>query len=115
MSKQTKKAKVPLKELPFMSSALPKLFNSGGSETLMNEPYQANAAIPLSESTNLDVFDVHSNRLDGVLKSWNFKRVPVADDGNCLFYAVAHSLPQTQKDSNTTVGLVERLGCTPDT
>ena len=50
-----------------MSSALPKLFNSGGLETLTNEPYQANAAIPLSESTNLDVFDVHSNRLDGVL------------------------------------------------
>jgi hypothetical protein len=29
MSKQTKRARIPLKELPFMNSALPKLFNCG--------------------------------------------------------------------------------------
>ena len=30
--------------------------------------------------------------MENVLKSWNFKRLPVSGDGNCLFYAVAYSL-----------------------
>ena len=83
MSKQTKRATIPLKELPFMNSALPKLFNSGGLETLSNETYTSNT-VPLSESTNHHVLDLHTSRLDGVLKSWNFKRIPVSGDGNCF-------------------------------
>ena len=37
MSKQTKRARIPLKELPFMNSALPKLFNCGSLETLVQD------------------------------------------------------------------------------
>ena len=39
----------------------------------------------LSESTNCDVFDVHANRLDGVLKSWNFKCIPVTSNKVAYF------------------------------
>ena len=36
--------------------------------------------------------DSNVRRLENVLKSWNFKRLPENGDGNCLFYAVAYSL-----------------------
>ena len=74
MSKQTKRAKIPLKELPFMSSALPKLFNSGSLETTthINEVDMA-----LYDSTNCDnALNIHTNKLDSILKAWNFKCVP---------------------------------------
>lgn len=110
MSKRTKRANIPLKELPFMNSALPKLFNCGELEALTSDSYRSNA-ISLSESTNHDVLDLNASRLDGVLKSWNFKHIPVSGDGNCLFYAVAHSL--VQRDSSTMTVLVEKLKYTP--
>ena len=90
MAEQSKRSKVPLKELPFMNSALSKLLNCDGLEAPDN--------IALSESTNRDVMDIHAKRLDGVLKSWNFKRIPVTGDGNCLFYAVAHAILQKKKN-----------------
>ena len=80
MSKQTKQAGIPLKELPFMNSALPKLFNCGSLETLVGGNDLDRI---LSDSTNQEVtVNTHSLRLDGVLTSWNFKRVPVSGDGN---------------------------------
>lgn len=92
MSKQTKRARIPLKELPFMNSALTKLFNCGHLET----PDDGNELDRiLSESTNQErIVDINLNRLDRVLESWNFKRIPVSGDGNCLFYALSHGLLQ---------------------
>lgn len=107
MSKQTKRARIPLKELPFMNSALPKLFNcgyleipEGGSESDRS----------LSESTNRLTVNIHAIRLDHVLSSWNFKRIPVSGDGNCLFYAVSQAL--LQKHDHST--LLRRLGCSSE-
>lgn len=39
-------------------------------------------------------------QLDNVLVSWNFQRVPVAPDGNCLFYAVALNILQQISTGN---------------
>ena len=107
MSKQTKRARIPLKELPFMNSALPKLFNcgyleipEGGSESDKS----------LSESTNRLTVNIHTIRLDNILSSWNFKRIPVSGDGNCLFYAVSQAL--LQKHDHST--LLQRLGCSSE-
>ena len=68
-----------------MNSALPKLLNSGSLEKLDDSHKSA-----FFELTNHDI-----KRLDGVLKSWKFKRIPVSGDGNCLFYAVAHTSRKT--------------------
>ena len=106
MSKQTKRAKIPLKVLPFMKSSLPKLFNCGNLEA---DQFRSN----LSDATNRIVVDEYSERLDVVLKAWNFKRIPVAGDGNCLFYAVAHALLQKDNSAMMTT-LVERLACKLD-
>ena len=65
MSKQTKRARIPLKELPFMNSALSKLFNCGFLEIpdRGNEPNRI-----LSESTNKEQpVNIHAIRLDCVL------------------------------------------------
>ena len=110
MSKQTKRARIPLKELPFMNSALPKLFNCGSLETLVQDTGNELDRV-LSESTNQEeIVNTHSSRLDRVLTSWNFKRVPVSGDGNCLFYAVSYALLQ-KNDSN----VLQRLCCSPQT
>ena len=70
MSKQTKRARIPLKELPFMKTALPKLFNCGYLERPDCEN-ETNAT--LSESTNVEhPINIHVIRLDRVLSSWNF-------------------------------------------
>ena len=67
MSKQTKRARIPLKELPFMNSALPKLFNCGHLETA-DDGNRLDRT--LSESTNKDVrIAIHLNRFDRVLES----------------------------------------------
>lgn len=100
MSKQTKRATIPLKELPFMNSALSQLFNCD----CLGTPDDGNKI--LSESTNQKEFRIHLNRLDHVLKSWNFKRIPVSGDGNCLFYALSYAL--LKKGDNS---ILERLGC----
>ena len=87
-----------------MNSALPKLFNCGYIEIpdSGNEPDRI-----LSESTDKEqTINVHANRLDHVLASWNFKRIPVLGDGNCLFYAISQAL--LQKNDCT---LLQRLGC----
>lgn len=104
MTQQTKRAMIPLKELPFMNSALSKLLNSDGLETLDDTS-------AFSDSTNHDVIDMHAKRLDTVLKSWNFKRIAVSGDGNCLFYAVAHALLQ----KNNYASLAETLGFSTQT
>ena len=62
MSKQTKRARIPLKELPFMNSALPKLFNCGNLEIPEggSEPDRI-----LFESTNREqTANIHAIRLD---------------------------------------------------
>ena len=95
MSKQTKKVRIPLKVLPFMSSSLPKLFNCGCLETPNgeNEPDRI-----LSESTNKEqTINIHTNRLDRVLTSWNFKCIPVLGDGNCLAILCCKSSPSTKE------------------
>ena len=108
MSKQTKRARIPLKELPFMKTALPKLFNCGYLERPDCEN-ETNAT--LSESTNVaHPINIHVIRLDRVLSSWNFKRISVSGDGNCLFYSV--SLALLQKNNNM---LLQRLGCSTQT
>ena len=113
MSKQTKRAKIPLKELPFMNSALPKLLNSGSLETFTSDTHGPNATVTaFSEATNRAVPDIHAVRLDRVIKSWNFKRVPMSGDGNCLFYAVAYSL--LRNGSNTVTTLAKKLSCAPN-
>ena len=73
-----------------MYSALPKLFNCGYLErpACQNELNET-----LSESTNIEhPINIYVVRLDRVLSSWNFKRIPVSGDGNCLFYAVSLAL-----------------------
>ena len=71
MSKQTKRAKIPLKDLPFMNSSLSKLFNCGNLEADQSRSI-------LSDATNNVVVNEYSERLDNVLKAWNFKRVPAS-------------------------------------
>jgi hypothetical protein len=51
--------------------------------------------------------NTHAVRLDHVLSSWNFKRIPVSGDGNCLFYAAL-----LQKHDSI---LLQRLGCSSET
>ena len=66
----------------------------------------------LFESTNREqTANIHAIRLDRVLSSWNFKRIPVSGDGNCLFYAVSQALLQ-RHDSTT---LLQRLGISSQT
>ena len=87
-----------------------KLFNCGYLESLRsdccNEPNGT-----LSESTNIEhSINSHVVRLDHVLSSWNFRRIPVSGDGNCLFYAVSLALLQKNKKK-----MLQRLGCSSQT
>ena len=62
----------------------------------------------LCDSTNSDnALDIHSNRLDGMLKAWNFKHVPVSGDGN--FYAVGHLLHKRNCQH-----VLQSLGCSTE-
>ena len=50
-------------------------------------------------------------RLDLLLKSWNFSRLEVPRDGNCLFYAVAHNLKfQVQKGNTDLENILKNIG-----
>ena len=104
MSKQTKRAAVPLKELPFMNSALTQLFNCGCLETP-----DGGSKVLLESANQKEFASVHLDRLDLVLESWNFKRIPVSGDGNCLFYALSYGLVKKGDSSS----IFERLGCSP--
>ncbi len=46
-------------------------------------------------------------QLESVLRSWNFRRVPVTGDGNCLFTAIALALIQRIRGTDTM--LIQRL------
>ena len=49
----------------------------------------------------------HDELLHRTLQQWNFRRIPVAGDGNCLFTAVAHNL--VARTSNNDEPILNRL------
>ena len=98
LSKQTTRGRIPLKVLPFMNSALPKLFNCGNLE--IPEGGSEPDRIPFESTNREQTANIHAIRLDQILSSWNFKRIPVSGDGNCLFYAVSQAL--LQRHNSTT-------------
>lgn len=57
--------------------------------------------------------DSNLHRLENVLKSWSFKRLPVTGDGNCLFYAVAYSL-LCRRQHECVQQLLLKFDCMPD-
>ncbi len=52
--------------------------------------------------------------LNSVLQSWNFEKVVVPGDGNCLFYAVSLALIQRMKTDNCTRELLLSMGLPED-
>ena len=66
--------------------------------------------LPSSEST----LQTDSETLNNVLQSWNFERVVVPGDGNCLFYAVSLALIQRMKTNNHTRELLLSMGLPED-
>ena len=71
---------------------------------------------PCDFSTTAHTFDasVHEQRLQNVLGSWNFKRIPVTGDGNCLFYAIAFSLLQLMQTGALPSHVVQILHIVQD-
>ena len=64
-------------------------------------------------STNLDTGgkEAHAQRLSDVLTSWNFRKVEVPGDGNCLFTAVALHLQSVSEVPESPLNsIMERLG-----
>lgn len=60
------------------------------------------------------MLDIHTVRLDAVIKSWNFKRVPMSGSGNSLFCAVTVAYSLLRNDSNTVTILAKKLSFTPN-
>ena len=77
--------------IPFMNSAMGNLFN------------------PLVKSGDEDSHDAHVQRLHDVMKSWNFQRLAVPPDGNCLFYSVAENI-RSKMDTGTNQEVLGRVG-----
>ena len=57
--------------------------------------------------------DSNLHKLENVLKSGNFKRLPVTGDGNCLFYAVAYFL-LCRRQHECVQQLLLKFDCMPD-
>lgn len=58
--------------------------------------------------------DEHSKRLNNVLKSWNFVRVEVPGDGNCLFTSVAITvISLCQQYQSPLAAILHNLGIDP--
>ena len=77
MSKYTSTAVVQCTDVPFMRANFGYFLTSSSMGATNNEQGE---------------HDRHSKRLNNVLKSWNFVRVDVPGDGNCLFTSVAISV-----------------------
>ena len=73
--------------IPFMNSALTNLFMWSRSSSADTD----------SEK------HTHEHRLDSVLKSWNFERIAVPSDGDCLFASVVLSIKELSQRGITNV------------
>ena len=95
LSDCTETAKVNHYTLPFMQMTL-SMFAFNESE----------------ERHNGNDYDAHEERLQNVLTSWNFKRLPVSGDGNCLFYAAALVIKTKAQGGNKHMqDIIQCLDC----
>ena len=91
MGKVSNSAQLRLDQIPFMISTLGDISND-----IMFVAEEEKPAI---------------ERLDALLKSWNFSRLEVPRDGNCLFYAAAYNLKFQLESGNTELErILENLG-----
>ena len=63
-----------------------------------------------SISSKDNEFDGHSKRLNDVLSTWNFKKISVPGDGNCLFTAIAVNLQSLASQSKDLSHHLQSLG-----
>ena len=83
--------------IPFMSSALTNLFVWG-------------------QATDTDMErQTHEDRLDSVLRSWNFERITVPGDGDCLFTSVAMNIKHfSQLGNESLCNILKDLSIDPN-
>ena len=94
MTAMSDTAQIRLDLIPFMLSTSGDLFNS-----IMFMP---------SDEEN---YKAHEERLDQLLKSWQFMRFEVPRDGNCLFYSVAYNLKmQFERGNSELEQIVTNVG-----
>ena len=101
LSQCSKTSKISHKTLPFMNSAVSKLSNSDPFTENISQADSVLSPIENLEQSHTTNMNPSMHRLENVLKSWNFKRLPVNGDGNCLFYAVAYSLLCRKRSDHT--------------
>lgn len=49
-------------------------------------------------NTPVSEYDRHKNVIANLVESWGFQIIPVAEDGNCCFYALAFSIHSQHED-----------------
>lgn len=76
LESNTTTATVGIKTLPFLQLNVDNIF------------------MVLGSPSNPDDLAQHQKRLDDTLAAWNFKRVPVDGDGDCIFQSIASGLLQ---------------------
>ena len=82
IQRNSRQSTTSLSYLPFMSGTVSNLFLGLGMETTSDR-------------------QKHEERLDNVILSWNFERLAVPRDGNCLLYAVAYNIHFQIQNQNT--------------
>ena len=89
VNKVSETASVDVLYIPFMTTSLNSLFDP--------------ITMELSAASN-EQLQEHEERLNQVLKSWNFSKCLSPKDGNCLFYSIVHNLKFQVNNGNVELG-----------